>query len=132
MIWQVFTKHSKEAYKRDNVHFFPVSNTGFINSFVRCTGIFTSSGFETPAEAIFMGKKVLTIPIRNQYEQYCNAAALSAIGITVLKEVNNKSVPLIQEWVKNGKAINIQYPDLTAEIIQKEIFDKVEFVPQNN
>ena len=79
-----------------------------------------------------MGKKVLTIPIRNQYEQYCNAAALSAIGITVLKEVNNKSVPLIQEWVKNGKAINIQYPDLTAEIIQKEIFDKVEFVPQNN
>jgi hypothetical protein len=35
-----------------------------------------NAGFETPAEALFMDKKLFVIPIHNQYEQECNACAL--------------------------------------------------------
>jgi uncharacterized protein (TIGR00661 family) len=43
---------------------------------VRCYGIITAGGFETPAEAMYMNKKLLSIPIMRHYEQECNAAAL--------------------------------------------------------
>jgi hypothetical protein len=38
--------------------------------------------FETPAEALFLGKKLLVIPMTGQYEQECNAAALAALMLT--------------------------------------------------
>ncbi len=43
------------------------------------------AGFETPAEALFLGKKLMVIPMKGQYEQHINAASLKELGIPVLK-----------------------------------------------
>ena len=114
--WQVFSKHSKTKYTVGNVHFQPVSLDEFTKSFLSCTGLICTAGFEGPAEAIFMGKKLCVIPMKKQYEQYCNAAFLKSMGIKVLNSFS-KSVPELTEWVNEKEALQINYPDLTHEIL---------------
>jgi uncharacterized protein (TIGR00661 family) len=57
-------------------------------------GIITGGGFETPAEALYLNKKLMVIPLRNHYEQYCNSAALAQLGIKVLQARNNAHFPM--------------------------------------
>jgi len=115
--WQVFSKHSISEYTVGNIHFRPVSLDEFTKSFLSCTGLVCTAGFEGPAEAIFMGKKLCVIPMKNQYEQYCNAAFLKSIGIKVLDNFTN-SGPELNDWIQNSKARQIRFPDLTQEILE--------------
>ena len=115
--WQVFSKHSKVKYSFENVHFQPVSLDEFTKSFLSCTGLICTAGFEGPAEAIYMGKKLCVIPMKKQYEQYCNAAYLKSLGIKVLDHFTD-SAPVLNGWVKNGSALQVKYPDLTNEILE--------------
>jgi uncharacterized protein (TIGR00661 family) len=115
--WQVFSKHSKSKYAVGNVHFQPVSLNDFTKSFLSCTGLICTAGFEGPAEAIFMGKKLCVIPMKKQYEQYCNAAFLKSMGIKVLDSFS-KSVPDLTEWVQNSSVLEIKFPDMTHEILE--------------
>jgi len=115
--WQVFSKHSRNSYTVGNIHFQAVSLDGFTESFLTCTGLICTAGFEGPAEAIFMGKKLCVIPMKGQYEQYCNAAYLKSMGIKVLDHFTN-SAPELTGWIQNSKPLQISFPDLTKEILE--------------
>lgn len=115
--WQVFSKHSKHNYTIGNIHFQPVSLDGFTESFLSCTGLICTAGFEGPAEAIFLGKKLCVIPMKGQYEQYCNAAYLKSMGIKVLDNFNG-SVPELIDWTQNSTVLQIRFPDMTREILE--------------
>lgn len=115
--WEVFSKHSKVAYTLENVHVKPILNEAFTQSLASSNGLVTAGGFESPAEAIFLEKKVLTIPMIGQYEQQCNAQAMCEMGITMVKEIDNHFVATATEWVQNAKPLSVHYPDLTGEII---------------
>ncbi|HZL08746.1 MAG TPA: glycosyltransferase family protein [Prolixibacteraceae bacterium] len=115
--WQVFSKHSKTTYTNGNVHFQHVSLEGFTKSFLSCTGLVSTAGFEGPAEAIYMGKKLCVIPMKKQYEQYCNAAYLKSMGIKVLDHFSD-SAPVLAEWVRSSKALEVNFPDLTRDILE--------------
>ena len=119
--WQVFSKHSRETYRKDNVYFQPVNNDGFIESMLSCTGILCGAGFETPAEALFLKKKLLVIPMKGQYEQQCNAAALDELGVPVIKSLKKKYIGKIKNWTENTQFIPVSYPDITEEIINQLI-----------
>lgn len=118
--WEVFSKKCTVEYEKNNIHFFPVSLEKFSQSFVNCTGILCSAGFETPAEALFMGKKLCVVPMKNQYEQACNGAFLNELGIQVIWDVagfHNK----LQTWLSEKEAFQISYPDQTREIIHSVV-----------
>lgn len=115
--WQVFSKHSKTRYRVGNIHFQPVSLIDFTESFLSCTGLISTAGFEGPAEAIYMGKKLCVIPMKNQYEQYCNAAFLKSMGIKVLDHFTN-SAPELTDWIQNSEALQIRFPDMTRVILE--------------
>lgn len=119
--WEVFSRNAKERYTTGNVAFFPISNERFIESFVSCEGIITSAGFETPAEAIYMGKKVMVCPIKSQYEQYCNAAAIEEIGVPVVFSLDKEALRIAENWMICGRPIQIDYPDVTEQIIYEQI-----------
>ncbi len=115
--WQVFSKHSHAIYAVGNVNFQPVSLEKFTHSFLSCTGLLCTAGFEGPAEAIYMGKKLCVIPMKKQYEQYCNAAFLESMGIRVLDRFST-SASVLAEWVKSTDVLHVRYPDMTAQILE--------------
>lgn len=112
--WEVFSKRCTQSHKVKNVRFNPVENEAFLNSFAQCTGILTSAGFETPAEALFLGKKLFVVPIKHQYEQYCNAAALRQLGIPTAMYIDREGQAQLKQWCTATTAIKQHYRDTTA------------------
>ncbi|MDQ2720995.1 MAG: glycosyl transferase [Bacteroidota bacterium] len=121
--FQVFSKHTKKTYRERNVHIVPICNKGFIKSMVSSSGVLCGAGFETPAEALFLRKKLMVIPMKGQYEQQCNAAALKKMDVPVLKKLKLSQLEKIKAWVKNGKIVPVNFPDITQQVVN-EIFDK--------
>ena len=115
--WQIFSKHNKKIIIDKNIEIYPISNEGFINSMASSRGVLCGAGFETPAEALFMGKKLMVIPMKNQYEQQCNAAALKAIGVPVIPKLKKKYSDAVNDWISSDYKIEIFYPDITEKII---------------
>jgi uncharacterized protein (TIGR00661 family) len=115
--WHIFSKHAKKAYCKDNFIVEPISNESFIQSMSSCAGILCGAGFETPAEALFLKKKLMVIPMKNQYEQDCNAAALKKMNVPVLKSLKKKHVSKIEKWIKSEEKVNVDFPDITGDII---------------
>jgi uncharacterized protein (TIGR00661 family) len=121
--WQVFSKHSKKPYHKENILILPITNKSFVKSMASSAGVLCGAGFETPAEALFLGKKLMVIPMKNQYEQQCNAAALKKMDIPVLKKLKPSKIEKIKSWVNEGKVIPVSYPDVTARVLD-ELFVK--------
>lgn len=115
--FQWFLNDIKEIRKEGNITYFPVNQKLFNDSLINCHGILTGGGFETPAEALFLNKKILSIPIQNHYEQECNAAALKLLGVPILNKVGNDFHIEIENWL-NGK---IEYPKIQANDIPKTL-----------
>lgn len=86
---EIFTPHVKEVFEINNLKFIPPSHIGFTQSMLHACTIITAGGFETPAEALYLGKRLMVIPIKGQYEQACNAAALKEMGVPVLHHIDN-------------------------------------------
>jgi uncharacterized protein (TIGR00661 family) len=127
--WQVFSKHNTKAFKEKNVSIRPINNDDFIASMASGEGILCGAGFETPAEALFLKKKLLVIPMKGQYEQQCNAAALKDMGVPVIKSLKKKHIAKIREWLYTEGRVAVEYGDNTAEIL-KYILDK--HAPENS
>ncbi len=121
--WQVFSKHSNKSYTKKNIFVFPISNNSFIKSLVSSAGVLCGAGFETPSESLFLGKKLMVIPMKGQYEQQCNAAALKKMGVPVLKKLKLSDLEKIKAWVKTGDAIPVDFPDITRQAVD-EIFNR--------
>ncbi len=121
--WHIFSKHSKISYVKGNIQVKPIVNDEFLNSLASCEGFVTAGGFESPAEAIYLRKKVLSIPMLNQYEQTCNAEALKQIGITVVNKIDDTFSGRIKSWIDFGSPIILNYPDQTAKIIHQLVTD---------
>lgn len=116
--WHIFSKHTHESYPINNQIFMePVNNSVFLKSFENCRGVICGAGFETPAEALYLKKKLLVVPMKNQYEQQCNAAALKQLGISVIKKLKNKHVTTIYNWLNTSTILSVNYPDETERII---------------
>jgi hypothetical protein len=89
-----------------------------VKSLASSDGLLTAGGFESPAEAIHLRKKVMVIPMAGQYEQECNAIAAKDIGVTMVKEIDDEFVGKLQSWLSFGFPPNIYYPDMTGKIIE--------------
>jgi uncharacterized protein (TIGR00661 family) len=116
--WKVFSKYSKNRTIIENVEIYPIDETEYLKCFENCDGILCSAGFEAPAEALFLDKKLFVIPIHNQYEQECNACALDKMGIP-----NSKILKLeeIMAWVASDEHFRVDYPNNIEEILLNEV-----------
>lgn len=125
--WEIFSKHFEDEINSEHIKISPVNSDSFIKSMASSRGIICGAGFETPAEALYLKKKLLVIPMKNQYEQHCNAAALKALGVPVLKSLKRKHVKKIMDWVKSDERVCVDYPDNTEEILSDIL--KIEDIP---
>jgi uncharacterized protein (TIGR00661 family) len=79
------------------------------------------AGFETPAEALFLEKKLMVIPMKSQLEQHYNAAALRQLGVPVLKKMKKGNLERVQEWIDTEARVSVKYDDVTAEAVRLAI-----------
>ena len=112
-----FLKTVKEPYRQANILFYPINQALFDTSLIHCDGIITGGGFETPAEALYLEKKVLSIPIANHYEQACNAEALKQMGVPTLQKVDGNFKLEIENWLNSAQT----YPKIEANIIPETL-----------
>jgi len=130
--WHVFSKHCKTGYQTANVIIKPITNDAFVADMAKSKGVFCGAGFETPAEALFLNKKLMVIPMKGQFEQQCNAAALELMGVPVLKNFKEKQYDKIRQWLESDDKVKVSYPDQTRMIIRKIFEVNVQRVLQNN
>lgn len=81
-----------------NITYYPINQALFNKSLLSCHGLITGGGFETPSEALYLGKKLISIPIQNHYEQQCNAAAAKQMGANVLQDIGEDFADIIEKW----------------------------------
>jgi len=56
-----------------NLTFHRINDTRFLRMMAACRALVTTAGFESVCEALYLGKPVLTVPVKGHYEQLCNA-----------------------------------------------------------
>ncbi|MEM7548377.1 MAG: glycosyltransferase family protein [Bacteroidota bacterium] len=121
--WEVFSKHTKKNYSKENIKIRCVDATFFKESLLKCEGVLCGAGFETPSEALFLRKKLLVVPMSNQFEQHCNAAALKAMGIPVIDSLNKRYLGVMKKFIKKSIPIAVNYADKTEKVVEKIISD---------
>jgi hypothetical protein len=115
--FEIFTKEVTQLTKYKNLTLLPIDNKTFTNSLIQCHGIITAGGFETPAEALYLKKKLLSIPILNHFEQECNGAAMQKLGVTVIKKIDKNFNQIFTKWVQNENKIQFTLTHSTEEIV---------------
>jgi|LauGreDrversion4_2_1035121.scaffolds.fasta_scaffold27179_3 uncharacterized protein (TIGR00661 family) len=117
--WEVFSKHCKQAYQEANVSVFPVNNEQYNLSMSKAHGLLTGGGFEGPAEALFLGKKLAMLPMHNQYEQLCNAEAARRMGVRIIDSIDRHFVAQLKTWISEASLLKPFYPDETGKIVDQ-------------
>ncbi len=115
----IFSKEAKGCRTDGNITFTPVNKSLFNQHLIACSGIICGAGFETPAEALHLGKKILATPIKGQYEQQCNAAALQQIGVTCLSKIDESFPTYFYQWIQSAPSIRIDYSGIIPGCLEQ-------------
>ena len=130
--FEVFTKEVKTETIEKNIRFMPISNEGFTKSMIESAGVITGAGFETPAEALYLGKKLMCLPIRGQYEQLCNAAALEKLGVPVVAKMHATFFVDIAKWYDLPAPTPLTLEYSTYQLVQMVIEKAKALQPTKN
>lgn len=121
--FEVFSKHTHLSYIANNVKIKPINAVHFGESMAASRGVLCGAGFETPAEALFLGKKLLVIPMKRQYEQHYNAESLKELGVPVIPKLSKKYLTDLRHWVIHPQKLHVNFPDQTQNIVDQLITD---------
>ena len=114
---------AEEEVVDDTLVFHRLHGQKFLDMMANCQGMVTTSGFETMSEAMYLGKPLLVNPVRNHFEQHCNAEDGRRLGSSVQTDSFNldKLVRFVQEyrydptefrgWVDQAEEIFVQQID---------------------
>jgi uncharacterized protein (TIGR00661 family) len=112
--------NSETGFTYRNVEVKPLNTANFTKDICNCSGVITAGGFQTTAEALYLGKKLLCIPIKKQYEQQCNARVLQELGISVAKDLDTIATA---HWLSSGKIVQIDFKDESKEMVESILRD---------
>lgn len=114
--WEVYSKHNQRPFEVGSVLVRPIDNRAFLESLRTCAGILCAAGFGAASEALFLGKKLCVVPMKRQFEQQCNAMALSQLGVTIMPSFKHKHLHVLEDWLFDAEPIRVNYPDNGAHI----------------
>ncbi len=117
--FEIFSRESCQENTIGNIRFLPVNKHLFNKSFIHCHGIITGGGFETPSEALHLGKKIMAIPIRGQYEQCCNAAALREMNIMTPDKIGDDFEKVFDHWITHCQPVQIDYSQSIPQSMER-------------
>jgi uncharacterized protein (TIGR00661 family) len=113
--WKVYSPDITKDRSNGIVKLKRLNKKSFTKDLLSCRGVITASGFSTTSEALVLGKKLWSIPIKGQYEQMCNAKALKKMGVFT-EDLNSRT---IFEWIFGYKNIEYIWFNPIDKIIKK-------------
>lgn len=114
--FHIFTKEpGKHSF--ENCTISKANNEEYLQSFRSCRGLITGGGFEAPAEALHLGKKVIMRPIAHQYEQEANAACAAALGVPQFKELDREAARVFQAFFIAPPPSSTPFPNYADRLI---------------
>jgi uncharacterized protein (TIGR00661 family) len=122
--FEIFCRNTKDIIVKNNYKIFPVSQELFTQSLLTCYGIITGAGFETPAEALYLNKKLMVIPLKGQYEQLCNAEALKDYNVSVINNLGENFKTLFEKWIEESRQKPLILNKTAVEIIEEVVEGK--------
>jgi uncharacterized protein (TIGR00661 family) len=105
--FKIFHPSVREKYTLGNTEMLPIDKEEFVENMIKCRGIITGGGFETVAEAMYLQKKIMCIPIKGQYEQSCNAAAAEKLNVFNSKDLSFSSLKSFLDSEKKPEKIEV-------------------------
>lgn len=121
--WIVFSKHSKKYYRERHIDVLPISAERFTEELATAKGIICGAGFGLTSEALFLGKKLLVVPMKKQFEQHVNSISLSNLGVDTIKSLKPNWRKKIKDWLDKDSAIQMLYPDNAQQVVDKIFSD---------
>ncbi|MBK9290562.1 MAG: glycosyl transferase [Bacteroidetes bacterium] len=120
--WQVFARVQAAFRPRPDMLVVPVDAQDFMQSLASSVGVLCGAGFETPAEALHLGIPLMVVPMRAQYEQACNAAALEQLGVKVIWKPTGLNSSAILGWIEENHSLSMHYPDVAEASIERALW----------
>ena len=118
--FHIFSKNVDKVVKKGNCLLKPVNQKTFYENLIQCKGVITNAGFQTTSESLHLGKRLLVIPVKNQYEQECNVAALDKIGIHSIKNLEFNEIENIHKWL-DSNPIKLNFKNNLEYLLKKKI-----------
>jgi uncharacterized protein (TIGR00661 family) len=112
----IFHNDIKEASDFENVRLRPIDRVNFTNRLVRCKGVICHTGFQLTSECLFLGKKLLVVPIKHQIEQIYNTKTLNKFGVI---STDSLQVPTFNDFLENDYSVKLNYIDEMKVISEK-------------
>jgi uncharacterized protein (TIGR00661 family) len=115
----VFTELVPGIELPSGIKIFRMEGGKFRERMASCKGLITTAGFDTTAEAAYLGIPQAVIPVRNHFEQHCNSMDLEEHGIGVKLD---HMLPGIQQNMKQFDNTDFRrWVDQSGELILKSI-----------
>lgn len=116
--WIVFSPFARNPWRSSNCTFLPIDALRFLEHLAGARGVLCGAGFEFPAEVLHLKKMLYVIPIKGQFEQFCNYLALKELGATGSE---NLDVGKLRAWLQEGEILDVDFQDDT-DLVISEIF----------
>lgn len=125
--WHVFSKSAVRETHFGTIKVMPLNADRFLESMAHSDGVICNAGFGTTTEALFLGKKMLVVPMKRQCEQQSNAAMLASMGVEVLGSFMPGNAAQVEKWLHTGHPVKISYPDQNDAVVQRvlELYRKM-------
>ncbi|MCB5160835.1 MJ1255/VC2487 family glycosyltransferase [Marinomonas algarum] len=99
-----------------NIEVFPFDRTTFQKNLSECQSVLCNAGFELNSEALQLGRRILTKPLKGQIEQHSNVMALSLLGLTSTCDALDEKV--IANWLETREVAQIRYPNVAKAVVE--------------
>ncbi|MFT4733427.1 MAG: hypothetical protein ACI9DJ_001446 [Algoriphagus sp.] len=111
-----FTKNSQgqevtQLHKNLFIH--KLDNKKFLKLMANAKGLVTTAGFESVCEAIYFGKPVMMVPVKNHFEQACNALDAERYGAGIAQE--SFDLDMFMSYVKSFQSKSQKFTKWLAE-----------------
>ncbi len=111
-----FVPHLAAPIQRGAFRAEAVTTEAFLTAFAESDSVLCSAGFELPTEALFHGKRLAVIPIKGQYEQECNAAALRKAGAWHAPSLAKLK---LSKWLNSPPPQPARWPDYSEDLVRE-------------
>jgi uncharacterized protein (TIGR00661 family) len=119
--FKVYSSDVIKDYVYNNIEFKKSNKDSFQSDLLKCSGVITASGFSTTSEALVLGKRLWSIPIKGQFEQIDNAIKLNKLGVYT----DDLTSENLKNWLNNYTKVDYKWVNPIESIVNKikEIYE---------